>query len=345
MTTRGGGHRTMKRARILPPRWRGADTMGMVAPVYYTADMVRALPEDVRHPGAARPIRRPARSGPNPRLDTGEGPPPGDRGAEPVDSPLRPLHQAAAVPGAPHPELLGCRRGGAPDRGLDAGRPISDRGAGAPGVAPCRCPRGVQSRAPRAVSADLTDGASSSMKRRVTVALICATVATLVPTSGAAQQLVLTVDVGKTEFFEDEPVYLLARLQNLGPDTAWVYSCGLASVDAFTISARRGDGQEVPVGGVSVNYVCSRPGPCRGMPVPAGVNLLSTIALQDIAGDGQNILRHLYAHHLAPDRYELRVEFRARGGALGTTPLAVQAAPIAFRIRTRTAAEEDEVRE
>ncbi len=183
------------------------------------------------------------------------------------------------------------------------------------------------------------------MERRVTVALICATVATLVPTSGAAQQLVLTVDVGKTEFFEDEPVYLLARLQNLGPDTAWVYSFGLASVDAFTISARRGDGQEVPVGGVSVNYMCARPGPCRGKPVPPGVNLLSTIALQDIAGDGQNILRHLYAHHLAPDRYELRVEFRARGGALGTTPLAVQAAPIAFRIRTRTAAEEDEVRE
>src|SRR5437667_5276640 len=46
MTTRGGGHRTMKRARILPRSRRGADTMGMVAPVYYTADMVRALPDD-----------------------------------------------------------------------------------------------------------------------------------------------------------------------------------------------------------------------------------------------------------------------------------------------------------
>ena len=41
----------------------------------------------------------------------------------------------------------------------------------------------------------------------------------------------------------------------------------------------------------------------------------------------------------------MRVEFRARGGALGTTPLAVQAAPIVFRIRTRTAAEENEVKE
>ena len=77
------------------------------------------------------------------------------------------------------------------------------------------------------------------MERRVTLALICATVATLVPTRGATQQLVLTADVGKTEFFEDEPVYLLARVQNLGPDTAWVDSFGLASHDAFTTSARR----------------------------------------------------------------------------------------------------------
>ncbi len=183
------------------------------------------------------------------------------------------------------------------------------------------------------------------MERRVTLALICATVATLVTTSGATQQLVLTADVGKTEFFEDEPVYLLARLQNLGPDTAWVYSFGLASQDVFTISARRGDGQEDPVGGISVNYMCPRPGPCRGKPVPPGVSLLSTVVLQDIAGDAQNTSRHLYRQHLAPDRYELRVEFRARGGALGTTPLAVQAAPIVLRIRTRTAAEEDEVKE
>ena len=30
----------------LPPNRPGADTMGMAAPIYYTADMVRALPED-----------------------------------------------------------------------------------------------------------------------------------------------------------------------------------------------------------------------------------------------------------------------------------------------------------
>lgn len=33
-------------ARLLPTICRGADTMGMVAPVYYTADMARALPAD-----------------------------------------------------------------------------------------------------------------------------------------------------------------------------------------------------------------------------------------------------------------------------------------------------------
>lgn len=183
------------------------------------------------------------------------------------------------------------------------------------------------------------------MKRRVTIAMICATVVTLVPTSGAAQHLVLTADVGKTEFFEDEPVYLFARLQNLGPDTAWVDSFGLVAHNSFTISARRGDGQQVPIGGIWIDYACARSGPCRGKAVPPGANLLSTVVLQEIMGESQGMLRHFYANHLRSDRYEIRIEFHAAGGALGTTPLSVQAAPIVFRIRMRTAAEEDEVRE
>jgi len=37
-------------------------------------------------------------------------------------------------------------------------------------------------------------------------------------------QLVLSADVGQTEFFEDEPIYLLLRLQNVAADTAWTFS-------------------------------------------------------------------------------------------------------------------------
>src|SRR5207249_1879753 len=41
-----GWHHTRGCGALLPRSRRGADTMGMVAPVYYTADMVRALPDD-----------------------------------------------------------------------------------------------------------------------------------------------------------------------------------------------------------------------------------------------------------------------------------------------------------
>src|SRR5947209_6333726 len=40
------GSRTFGRAALLPGFRRGAATMGMVAPVYYSVDMVRALPAD-----------------------------------------------------------------------------------------------------------------------------------------------------------------------------------------------------------------------------------------------------------------------------------------------------------
>src|SRR2546428_1051645 len=40
------GSRTFGRAALLPGFRRGADTMGMVAPVYYMVDIVRALPDD-----------------------------------------------------------------------------------------------------------------------------------------------------------------------------------------------------------------------------------------------------------------------------------------------------------
>src|SRR2546422_10097967 len=36
----------LRRVRLLSHVRLGVDTMGMVAPVYYTADMVRALPDD-----------------------------------------------------------------------------------------------------------------------------------------------------------------------------------------------------------------------------------------------------------------------------------------------------------
>ncbi len=180
------------------------------------------------------------------------------------------------------------------------------------------------------------------MKRRVTVALICATVATLVPTSGATQQLLLTADVGKTEFFEDEPVYLLLRLQNVGTDTAWTYFFSLFS-PAITLSVRLGHGHLVEVSKPILDY---RLDPSwRGEPVPPGASSLKTMVLQDIMGDEWDLRAHLFAHHLASDQYELHVTFHAHLGVPHTTTLTLEAAPIVFQIRARTSSEEKEVRQ
>src|SRR2546430_15670445 len=71
-------------------------------------------------------------------------------------------------------------------------------------------------------------------------ALLLVALAAAAPRSGLAQeQLLLTADVGKTEFFEDELIYLLVRLQNVGTDTARVDFFGLLS-PAVTLSVRRG---------------------------------------------------------------------------------------------------------
>ena len=59
--------------------------------------------------------------------------------------------------------------------------------------------------------------------------LLPAALITARPANGVSQQLILSAEVGKTTFFEGEPVYLLVRLQNLGTDTAWTASSDLLS--------------------------------------------------------------------------------------------------------------------
>jgi len=62
-------------------------------------------------------------------------------------------------------------------------------------------------------------------------------------------------------------------------------------------------------------------------------------------GDAWDLRSHFFAHHLTPDQYELHVNFDAHAGVPSTTPLAVEGAPIVFRIRARTTSEENDVRE
>ena len=162
------------------------------------------------------------------------------------------------------------------------------------------------------------------------------------PVSALAQQLKLSADVGKTEFFEGEPIYLLVRLENVGTDTAWVTFFGLGSLPVM-LSLTRGNGHPVPVHMPFIDWLA--PPNWRGDPIAPGGSVINTLVLQDLAGDEQASRSHLFLFRFTPDRYELHLEFSAHAGVPGTTPLLLKAAPVSFRVRERTAAEEAEVKE
>ena len=171
--------------------------------------------------------------------------------------------------------------------------------------------------------------------------LLAAAITTTRPVSAPAQQLMLSAEVGKTEFFEGEPIYLLVRLQNLSGDTGWVTFFGLGTLPV-TLTLSRGNGNPL-VRTLSHDYVV-RP-PWRGDPIAPGTSIVNTLVLQDLVGDEWAYRSHLFLGHLSADQYELHVEFDAHSGVPGTSPLTLKAAPISFRIRARTAAEEAEVAE
>src|SRR2546429_2922844 len=110
----------------------------------------------------------------------------------------------------------------------------------------------------------------------LTALLLLALAAAVASRGPAQQQLLLTADVGKTEFFEDEPIYLLVRLQNVGTDTARVYFFSPLS-PAVTLSVSPGHRKVVegakPVLDVPVSLSS------RGEPVSPGPPILPTMGL------------------------------------------------------------------
>ncbi len=161
--------------------------------------------------------------------------------------------------------------------------------------------------------------------------LLLVVIATGNPHRGQAQALALTADVGKTLFFEDEPVFLVLRLTNVASDTAWVTDFAAISM-AVQMSLRR-DGEAVPVGGFWIDYSCPDVNRC-GDPLAPGSSRLSAGILQDRAGEETDFKRSLLTRHLGPGEYNVNVSTRG-----------VEAAPITFRIRERSAAETRELKE
>ena len=151
------------------------------------------------------------------------------------------------------------------------------------------------------------------------------------PSDGTAQGLALKAEVGKTVFFEDEPIFLLLRLTNVGSDTAWVTDFAAISM-AVQMSLRR-DGELVPVGGLWVDYRCRNVHRC-GDPLTPGSSRLSAGILQDRAGEERDFKRSLFTHHLRPGEYTLNVMTRG-----------VEAAPITFQVHERSATEAKDLKE
>src|SRR5437867_8126966 len=104
-------------------------------------------------------------------------------------------------------------------------------------------PRYRSGAAPTRISED--SGRKDSQVIRTAI-LVATALSTAPPVSALGQQLKLSADVGKTEFFEGEPIYLLVRLENVGTDTAWITFFGSGSLPMM-LSLARANGNPVPV--------------------------------------------------------------------------------------------------
>src|SRR5206468_10063278 len=105
--------------------------------------------------------------------------------------------------------------------------------------------------------------------RHPTSLFLCATLCALACDNSVAPQaqLDLSVHLGKSEFFEGEPLYVVFDLANLGPDTAWTMPFNRASWN-LRADLRRSDGTLLPEGGPIVDYLY--PPGYRGEPLAPG---------------------------------------------------------------------------
>jgi len=167
--------------------------------------------------------------------------------------------------------------------------------------------------------------------------LLCAVLWSLGCNSAVApkSQLQLTVHLGKSEFFEGEPLYVVFDLASLGPDTAWTLPFNRVSWN-LRGDLRRSDGTLMPEGGVVVDY--AYPPAYKGQPVPPGRHEYDVLVMQEFWGLPAAELRDLYfgGRNLPPGQYEFTAVFTTnlRGNDV------LESAPIVFSVRTRSATED-----
>jgi hypothetical protein len=159
--------------------------------------------------------------------------------------------------------------------------------------------------------------------------------------SAAAQQVTLTVDLGKATFFEDEPIYALIEMKNLESDTLWVELFGLA-YRSLTAHLSR-NGSPVPEFVFIADYY---PGTdWRGVPFAPGKSFYDASVLQDRWGTSDAPTRDVFIGHLAVGSYEIAARFVSRLYSNPHETLRTEAEVVRFDVRARAPAEDSSFRE
>lgn len=157
----------------------------------------------------------------------------------------------------------------------------------------------------------------------------------------SAQTLNLSVGLGKSVFFESEPVYVLIQLRNDGTDTAWTADFELET-GSIQLVLRGPDGSTVSRNGL-VAEAWRQPG-WRGQPVAPGQSVYETAVLQSQWGLEPPAKSKLYRRVLQPGTYSIIASFDVHAG-VSDLPQRVESSPVRFTVRERNAMEEALVRE
>jgi len=158
-------------------------------------------------------------------------------------------------------------------------------------------------------------------------------------TTSPTLELTLASQLGtKSEFFEDEPIYVAFSLTNHGSDTIWTGP--FSFVLEWFIYGDVTDSAGIPLdkwgafGGVGCG-----PDLCA-QPLPPGRSRYDVRKIQDRWGQYRADMQYPYdRHHLPPGKYMLRMHFDARPPG-SRFALVLNVDPVTFRVRRRTTAED-----
>ena len=168
-------------------------------------------------------------------------------------------------------------------------------------------------------------------------ALLLAPSCSTAPTS-AYSDLDLRAVMGKSEFFEGEPLYVVFSLSNNGADTAWIAPYGLTAwfLHGDLSEEKRG---QIPEWGFIVDYAF--PPGYRGEPLAPGAVKYHVALIQNHWGVYRPEMQILYSgHHLLPGKYELLPIFDVDGWRGRAISMPIEGTPVDFVVRARSDSED-----